>query len=351
MTKPTLSQFFKYGPWVLPALLLPLPIWALVRLHPGKEPTYTVAQKPLPSPSPTFSAFPFLKANSGLSSAAVSPNPQPSAAKPTLPSPTVSKAELARRRQLVMTALTHNVDTSIEMHVAIASGASLLSVVVSGSAQLLDQNGKPLQTLSSAQPYSVQAAPEGMVFGGRMAPNVLWVVPEADSVVNLGDRSYRGKMLLVGDKNQLWAVNYVNLRQYLYSVVGAEVSPSWPIEALKAQAIAARSYALTYYFKPANSLYHMGSDEYFQVYKGIESEADTTRKAVDETAGSFVSYRGGIVESLYAASDDIVAEAFQGHGMSQIGALNLAEKGYTHVQILKNYYPKTAVGRIEIDSE
>lgn len=155
----------------------------------------------------------------------------------------------------------------------------------------------------------------------------------------------------MADSGKLWAVNYVNLRQYLYSVVGAEVSPSWPMAALKAQAIAARSYALTYYFKPANKLYHLGSDEYFQVYKGIESEANTIYKAVNETAGSFVSYRGGIVESLYAASDDIVSEAFQGRGMSQLGALSLAEKGYTYEQILKNYYPKTGVGRIEIDPE
>ncbi len=353
MTKPTLSQFFKQGPWVLCALVLPLPIWAIARLHPGAEPTYTVTQKPLPSPSPTFSAFPFLNANSDLAPIPVSPNPQPATVKPTpKPSqPVVSNAELLRRRQLALSALSHNIDSSIEMHVAITSGASLLSLAISGTAQLLDQNGKPLQKLSAAQPYAIQADPQGMIFGGRPAPGILWVVPETDSVVSLGNRSYRGKILLVGDKNQLWAVNYVNLRQYLYSVVGAEVSPSWPMEALKAQAIAARSYALTYYFKPANSLYHMGSDEYFQVYKGIESEANTTRTAVNETAGSFVSYRGGIVESLYAASDDIVAEAFQGHGMSQIGALNLAEKGYTHEQILKNYYPNTAVGRIEIDSE
>jgi stage II sporulation protein D len=57
------------------------------------------------------------------------------------------------------------------------------------------------------------------------------------------------------------------------------------------------------------------------------------------------------VESLYAASDDIVTEAFQGHGMSQLGALSLAEQGSTYEQILANYYPKTKVGRIEIDPE
>jgi len=158
-------------------------------------------------------------------------------------------------------------------------------------------------------------------------------------------------LLLVADGGNLWAVNYINLRQYLHSVVGSEVSPSWPPESLKAQAVAARSYALTYYFRPVTPLYHLGATEYYQVYGGIEREAPATRKAVDGTAGEFVSYRGGIVESLYAASDDIVAEAFQGHGMSQLGALDLAEKGYTYQQILSHYYPKTGVARVQEDVE
>ena len=113
----------------------------------------------------------------------------------------------------------------------------------------------------------------------------------------------------MNDGGKLWAVNLVNLRNYLHSVVASEVSSSWPQEALKAQAVAARSYALTYYFKPMSSLFQLGATEYYQVYSGIGREAASTNQAVDATAGEFVSYRGGIVESLYAASDDIVAEA------------------------------------------
>jgi stage II sporulation protein D len=132
-------------------------------------------------------------------------------------------------------------------------------------------------------------------------------------------------------------------------VVASEVSPSWPMEALKAQAIAARSYALTHYFRPASEWYHLGATQRHQVYTGIDREAPPTTQAVDDTSGEFVSYRGGIVESLYAASDAIVARAFQGRGMSQLGALGLAEQGYTYQQILSNYYPGTSVGKIEQD--
>jgi stage II sporulation protein D len=271
--------------------------------------------------------------------------------KTAIPQPTESKAEIERRKQRVREMIAPNIDASVEIHVALASGAKELSIAVSGSGKLLDQSGKSLHTLKTGRTYAIAPTAQGMTIGDNVMPNAVWVIPDPTSLLSLGDHAYRGTLLLVADGNHLWAVNYVNLRQYLHSVVGAEVSPSWPTHALKAQAIAARSYALTYFFKPVNQLYHLGSDEYYQVYKGVESEADATRNAVDATAGAFVSYRGGIVESLYAASDDIVTEAFQGHGMSQLGALSLAEQGSTYEQILANYYPKTKVGRIEIDPE
>jgi stage II sporulation protein D len=349
MTKPTVPKFFKFGLWLLPLPFVAILIGAMMR--PAQN--YTVTPVPLASPSPTVSVFPFLSVRPSATPPATLPIPQsytatnPSAAK----QPVLSKAELARRSQLALSTLYPNVDSSVEMHVAITSGTASLSIAVSGSGKLFDQGGQPLQNLTASQPYWVQADAQGMIMSGKPAPKITWVVPDQGSLVYVGDRGYRGTLLLVADRGKLWAVNYVNLRLYLYSVVGAEVSPSWPMAALKAQAIAARSYALTYYFKPANKLYHLGSDEYYQVYKGVESEAGTTRTAVDQTAGSFVSYRGGIVESLYAASDDIVSDAFQGHGMSQLGALKLAEQGYSYEQILKNYYPKTGVGRIEIDQE
>jgi stage II sporulation protein D len=357
MTKPTVPKFFKYALWLLPLPLVAIPIFAMMRTQPPQN--YTVNQQPLPSPSPTISLFPFLNARPSAPPPTLALAPQPlqtvppkqTQAKAKQAQPILSKAELARRSQLAKAALFPNIDSSVEVHVALASGASTLNIGISGSGKTFNQGGQVIQPLTAAQSYSIQANGQGMTVAGKPAPNIVWVVPDPNSILYLGDRGYRGTLLLVADGGKLWAINYVNLRLYLYSVVGAEVSPSWPMAALKAQAIAARSYALTYYFKPANKLYHLGSDEYYQVYKGIESEAETTRTAVDQTAGSFVSYRGGIVESLYAASDDIVSEAFQGHGMSQLGALKLAQQGYTHEQILKNYYPKTGVGRIEVDQE
>lgn len=163
----------------------------------------------------------------------------------------------------------------------------------------------------------------------------------------MGNRWYRGDLLLVTQGSSLLAVNYVDLEAYVASVVGAEVSPSWPTDALKAQAIAARSYALVHYIRPASSLYDLGNTERWQVYKGISAEWNTTHQAAQETHGVFLSYKGGVVESMYAASDDIVTNVFGGRGMSQNGALSLAKQGYNYQQILGNYYPGTSLAWLD----
>jgi stage II sporulation protein D len=242
-----------------------------------------------------------------------------------------------------------SVDSMIEMRVAIAEGVSSLTVGTSSRAEVMNEQGEVLYTLAPGEAHSVQPSGQSLVMGSMQLPPVVLVRPDPDGLFYLGDRPYRGQLLLIADGGRLWAVNFVNMQSYLYSVVGSEVSPSWNMQALKAQAVAARSYALTYYFRPINSIYHLGATEYYQVYSGTSREADTIRQAVDATQGQFVSYKGGIVESLYAASDDIVMEAFRGAGMSQLGALDFANRGYSYTQILGHYYPGTNIAQIAID--
>jgi peptidoglycan hydrolase-like amidase len=75
---------------------------------------------------------------------------------------------------------------------------------------------------------------------------------------------------------------------------------------------------------------------------------DRTRNAVSSTAGVILSYQGGIVESLYAATEQIVREA-HGHlgaSMSQHGAQDLAQRGWTYNQILGHYYQGASLARL-----
>lgn len=104
------------------------------------------------------------------------------------------------------------------------------------------------------------------------------------------------------DTSDMTVINVVNLEEYLYSVVGKEMSPSWNLEALKAQAVCARGYAVRNREKYAQYGFHLTNDTNSQVYQGIQAETESTRQAVDETRGMVLAYNGQIAETLYFAS-------------------------------------------------
>jgi len=237
----------------------------------------------------------------------------------------------------------------LEIRVAIAQDADSLIVGSSTPAQVVGANGKVLRQLPNGQAFTAQPSDSNQIaIGDAQLPNTVWIYPQKEGVVYVGDRWYRGKLLLVAQQQKLLAVNYVDLEQYLASVVGSEMHASAPTEALKAQAVAARSYALVHMVRPASSWFNLGNTQRWQVYKGMNSEYNTTQKAVKDTAGQIISYQGGVVESLYAATDEIVQKAHGGKGMSQTGAYQLAAQGYNYLQILAHYYPRTATARLEI---
>lgn len=235
----------------------------------------------------------------------------------------------------------------VEMRVAITNEASSLAIATSTSGYIFDNTGKFLKTLPAGQGFNVQPDGQTIRLDSEKTASSIWIQAAQGGYVYVGEYWYRGRVKLIVQDTGLLAVNYVNLNQYLYSVVGCEMPSSWPLDALKAQAVAARSYALVQYVRSANPLYHMGATEAWQVYKGLDGETSSTRQAVDATAGLLLSYKGGLVESLYAATDEIVAKAHSGKGMSQTGALNMAQQGYDYLHILGAYYPGAGLSRID----
>jgi stage II sporulation protein D len=111
-----------------------------------------------------------------------------------------------------------------------------------------------------------------------------------------GNASYRGQIQVNAGKNRLQIVNNVGLEQYLYGVVPREVPFSWPLEALKAQAVVARSYALAVRRTGAFDLY---ADTRSQVYGGVAAEKPSTTAAVDATARQVLLFDGKIVRAYF----------------------------------------------------
>jgi len=107
---------------------------------------------------------------------------------------------------------------------------------------------------------------------------------------------YRGSMQVDVVSGKLRAINVVGLEQYLYGVVPSEMPYTWAPEALKAQAVVARSYALATRKSGAFDLY---PDTRSQMYLGVEHEKPSTTAAVDATAGQVVLYEGQVAKTFF----------------------------------------------------
>ena len=296
---------------------------------------------PLTAPSPKL--FP-----SPQSSPSVPKKLAPSVQTSPSTSPVVA-AKPATRQPLAVPANYR--PPAVEIRVAIKRDVASVLIGVNGPAVITDRQGRGLKTIATNEGLPVIPGANGLKMGDLSLPEVIFVQPtSADGLVYVDDGWYRGKILLVAQGDRLLVVNHVNLEAYLYSVVGSEMHSTAPMHALKAQAIAARSYALVHMIRPANAWFHLGNTQRWQVYKGIRSEYQSTHQAVNATAGQILSYKGGVVESLYAATDEIVAWAHGGRGMSQTGAYKLAEKGLDYQQILGNYYPGVGLARLVVQN-
>lgn len=191
---------------------------------------------------------------------------------------------------------------ALELRVAIEEGVQQLKVGSSTTAVVRDGSNRVLGELAGMNSFNAQLNAGRVKLHNQWQAGQLWIEPKDGGYVWIGDRWYRGRTLLVPTRSGLTAVNYVNLEQYLYSVVGSEMPASWPLEALKAQAVSARSYALYQRQNDANGVYDMGDTQGWQVYKGIEAETTSTQSAVDGTTGQVLTYGGRIIEAVFHSS-------------------------------------------------
>ena len=120
-------------------------------------------------------------------------------------------------------------------------------------------------------------------------------------IINGQKYRYRGNIEVVFDKNnkKLNVINIIGIEEYLYGVLKKEISPQWPAEALKAQAIAARTYAISNMNKYIDKGYNICASTNSQEYGGINHEDPLTNKAVDETKGQIIIYKGNPINAVY----------------------------------------------------
>jgi stage II sporulation protein D len=120
------------------------------------------------------------------------------------------------------------------------------------------------------------------------------------TAIKVDGKNFRGDIGIKRyNDSDLTIINRLLLEEYLYGVVPKEMSGTWPLEAQKAQAVAARNYAIE---KSGNHKQHgfdLCAATHCQVYGGFDSENERSRKAVDETKGKFLTYNGNLVTPFY----------------------------------------------------
>ena len=122
--------------------------------------------------------------------------------------------------------------------------------------------------------------------------------PRSPLVIN--GRQYRDKLKIFPAPNGgLWVINELPLEEYLVGVVHCEISSQWPWEAVKSQAVVARTYATFQGKNRGAELYDLDSGVSDQVYEGIGKEDPQSRKAVEETRGELVLYHGRPIFAVY----------------------------------------------------
>lgn len=117
--------------------------------------------------------------------------------------------------------------------------------------------------------------------------------------IKLGDDLYRGDIEIRPEEDNMVVINEVPLEEYLFSVVGGEIYPSWPEEVLKAQAVAARTYAVFQYKKNRYKTYHLESSVDSQRYMGVAGENKKIKKAVLATKGLVMTYRNDLIQAFF----------------------------------------------------
>ncbi|MBO9999606.1 MAG: SpoIID/LytB domain-containing protein [Cyanobacteria bacterium SID2] len=191
--------------------------------------------------------------------------------------------------------------SALELRVAVEEDTSEVTVGSSTSARVRNSQGEVLGSLTGMHAFLARTSGNSIALD-RWQGRRLWLEPTDGGYVYIGNRWYRGKVLLAPTRYGLTAVNYVDLEAYLYSVLGAEMSPGWHPEALKAQAVAARSYVLYQRHRYGNEVYDVGDNTSWQVYRGMEKEATSTHTAVNATRGQVLSYSGQVIEAVFHAS-------------------------------------------------
>ncbi len=182
---------------------------------------------------------------------------------------------------------------------------------------------EPIQEGRRLEPVSVQAVPEGLRLGSDVLPYPGVLVEAAEgALISLNGQRLHGAVEIIRQENlTVLAINHVGLEDYLRGVLSKEAPDYWPPEALKAIAIAARTYALYQRFTKAEVDYDVTGDVLSQLYGGKTAEKHATSRAVDASEGLILTFQGQLFPAFYHSTCGGVTEHARAMGNFNVAPL------------------------------
>ena len=188
------------------------------------------------------------------------------------------------------------------IRVAIVQNQSEVDLAVHGSFRIVDlQTADAFREGSRLQKISIRASQDGILVGEQLLPTGgVRVEPARDATIALNGQRLRGTVeIRRQDDLTLLVVNRIEVEDYLRGVLSKEVPHSWPTEALKAVAIAARTYTVFQRLSKSSVAYDVTGDVLSQVYGGKTAERWRTNRAVKDTHGLILTYQGRVFKAFY----------------------------------------------------
>ena len=165
--------------------------------------------------------------------------------------------------------------------------------------------GNAISSVPQNTMITISVGQSGLEVDGRAVPADHLVLEASDAKkadafrTALNGRTYRGTMEFVRNNGQITVVNRVRVEDYVKGVIAKEMPPEWPAEAVKAQAVAARTFALKNRGRHKAHGYDLCTNTHCQVYEGISAERPLATQAVDATYGEVLEYQGRLIDALF----------------------------------------------------
>lgn len=194
-------------------------------------------------------------------------------------------------------------DADKYIRVAIIQNIESANIKISGAYELIDPKKDLILESGEGLNTTVTVYGNGILLAGKSFNyDKLFVKINDSGITSINGRNFRGNIKFIrSEGSKLSIINYIYIEDYIKGVLYHEVSHYWPMDALKAQAIVSRTYAVNQILERKDKDYDVTSDIYSQLYGGRTSERYRTNRAVEETSGRILVYQDKVFPAFFHA--------------------------------------------------